>query len=195
MTGEDLPSGEVPDLPDLGELPPSRTNVVVLTPVRSAQALAALCALQGVALDVVPSSRGALATSVVERDPFDIDPEEMLSGIPAAAADIASTLSVVARAGVVLLTARIEDADGEIAGHVHARRFTGGQPGEDVPPGLILASADDVVERLLLGRVRAEDVSGHIDSGSMPRKPLRRLPSLRRRRRGKDADGTGDGSS
>ncbi len=41
------------------------TLALVLTPVASAQALAALCALDGVDVDVVPSSRGAVVVRAV----------------------------------------------------------------------------------------------------------------------------------
>lgn len=179
---EDTGEPDFPDLVDLGAgIEPARTTVVVLTPVRSAHALAALCALQGVVVDALPTDHGAIAATVVEQDPFDVDPAELLSGIPAAAESLGAQLSIVSRAGVVLLTARVADERGELTGQIRARRFAGGKAAGDLAPGLALAAVDDVVERLLLGRVTPADLPGRVNSGDLPTPKPRRWFGRRQR--------------
>ncbi len=155
---------------------------VVLTPVASAPALAGLCAMSDVDVHVVPSKAGAVA--VVELEPVeqapaeetDWDISELLGGqgdeVPAQADQVARTLSRLTKAGVVLITSALaQDAGFErgLSGQLTARRYTGGEQGEEVAVGLVLAGADDVVEDLVLGRVRVSEVPGHQRSGDLPR--------------------------
>ncbi|MCM3661861.1 hypothetical protein M3148_12800 [Georgenia satyanarayanai] len=154
---------------------------VVLTPVASASALAGLCAMQDVDVHVVPSRSGAVAVVELEAAPAappsdDWDIGELLGAtgeeVPAAADEVARTLSRLTKAGVVLITASLaQDAGFErgLSGQLTARRYAGGERGEDVAVGLVLAGADDVVEDLVLGRVRVTDVPGHARSGDLPR--------------------------
>lgn len=189
---------------------PAPPVALVLTPVASAAALAGLCSMTGVDVHVVPSRGGAIAVlelpppagPVVPDDaaaladpdalppaPPEWDMSELLPSddVPQAADDLARTLSRLSKTGVVLLTARLA-ADGGpetgISGHLSARRYTEGERGDDVPAGLVLAGADDVVENLILGRVRVEDVRGHERSGTLPRWKAAQMfaKGLRRRR-------------
>ncbi|WP_324653123.1 hypothetical protein [Georgenia sp. H159] len=154
---------------------------VVLTPVASAQALAGLCAMSDVDVHVVPSRSGAVAvvelepaTPPAESDDWDIG--ELLGGqpdaVPAQADEVAKTLSRLTKAGVVLITSALTQESGfehGLSGQLTARRYAGGEQGEEVAVGLVLAGADDVVEDVVLGRVRVADVPGHQRSGDLPR--------------------------
>src|SRR5690625_8043697 len=53
-----------------------------------------------------------------------------------------SDLSRLSKAGVVLITAALAQDVGiekGLSGHLTARRYAGGEPGEEVPVGLVLA--------------------------------------------------------
>lgn len=152
---------------------------LVLTPVASAPALAGLCAMSGIDVDVVPSSSGAVAVlELAAKVPGgDWDISELLdesgsAALPPEGEELATTLSRLARAGVVLIVADLATDVGieaGLSGHITARRYTAGEPAEDVPAGLVLAGADQVVEDLILGRARVADVKGHLRSGELPR--------------------------
>ncbi|GMA31692.1 hypothetical protein [Litorihabitans aurantiacus] len=144
-----------------------RTTAVVLTQVRQAKVLASILALAGIEAAVVPSGRGAIAVRYVEQLEADADPGELLSGIPREAEALGAALSVAARSEVVLLAARVEEVSGEISGQVKARRYRGGQIAQEPPPGLVLAQADAVAERLLIGLVQAPQVPGYISSSDL----------------------------
>ncbi|TGO05838.1 hypothetical protein [Serinibacter arcticus] len=144
------------------------TTAVVLTSVRQAKVLASLLSLAGIEAAVVPSARGAIAVRYVEQLESETDPGELLSGIPLEAEALGASLSVAARSEVVLLAARVQEIGGEISGQVKARRYRGGQIVEEPPPGLVLAQADAVAERLLIGLVQAPQVDGYISSSDLP---------------------------
>ncbi len=144
------------------------TTAVVLTAVRQAKVLASLLSLAGIEAAVVPSARGAIAVRYVEQLESETDPGELLSGIPLEAEALGASLSVAARSEVVLLAARVQEVGGEISGQVKARRYRGGQIVEEPPPGLVLAQADAVAERLLIGLVQAPQVQGYISSSDLP---------------------------
>ncbi|GAA4423924.1 hypothetical protein GCM10023169_20160 [Georgenia halophila] len=188
--GEAAP-GHAPD----GDTTPTGRLALVLTPVASAPALAGLCSIAGIDVDVVPSSSGAVAALeiVPEKKPAsdDWDISQLFGGedggFPPAAEDLAANLSRLTRAGVVLLVGDLATDVGiesGLSGQLSARRYTGGEPEEDVPAGLILAGADQVVEDLILGRTRPGSVKGHQRSGSLPRWKAARLfgRGLRRRK-------------
>lgn len=143
------------------------TTAVVLTAVRQAKMLASLLALAGIEAAVVPSRRGAIAVRYVEQLESEADPAELLSGVPREAEALGVSLSVAARSETVLLAARVEEVGGEISGQVRARRYRGGQIVEEPPPGLVLAQADPVAERLLIGLVQAPQVDGYISSSDL----------------------------
>ena len=92
--------------------------------------------------------------------------------IPAEAAELAARISLLTRQGVVLVTAALtEDGalDAGLSGQITARRYVGGDAAEDVPAGLVIAGADDVVEDLLLGRRGVADIPGHVSSADAAR--------------------------
>jgi len=166
---------------------------LVLTPVASAPALAGLCAMAGIDVDVVPSSSGAVAALEVAPKPpaDDWDISQLLGGeeggFPPEAEDLAKNLSRLSRAGVVLLVADLATDVGieaGLSGQISARRYTSGEPEGDVPAGLILAGADQVIEDLILGRTRPDAVKGHQRSGTLPRWKAARMfgRGLRRRK-------------
>ena len=167
---------------------------VVLTPVASAAALAGLCAMSDVDTHVVPSRAGAVAVIELAAEeqseaPKDWDISELLGEqeeVPAAADELARTLSRLSKSGVVLITAALARDTGiekGLSGQLTARRYAGGEPGESVSVGLVLAGADDVVEDLVLGRTRVTDIPGHQRSGELPRWKAARMfaKGLRRR--------------
>ena len=129
----------------MGELPAA---AVVLTQVAVPEALAAACALQRLAVDVVPTPIGALASC---RDTGE--------GAPAAVARAVSALLP----GVPVLL--LEQRDGQIA----ASRWSAGAEGAAMSPGLVLDGAPAVVEELLLGQTTAADLPGVVTSVGMSR--------------------------
>lgn len=162
-----------------------RTTAVVLTAVRQAKMLAGLLALTGIEAAVVPSARGALAVRYVEQLESEADPAELLDGVPRDAEALGAALSVATRSEVVLLAAQVDEVGGEVTGQVRARRYRGGQKAGEPPPGLVLAQADPVAERLLIGLVQAPEVTGYISSADLGKQQRGR--GLFRRRREEDA--------
>lgn len=166
---------------------------VVLTPLASAEALASLCAMSDLDCTVVPSRSGAFAVKEFVSAHAEWDVSELLGGAdtePAEAAELASALSRLSRAGVVLMTADLATDVGiesGLSGTITARRYTGGEAGEDAAAGLLLASMDQEVEDVLLGVTRAEDIKGAVKSSEV--KPGRAMRwfgrGLRRPRGGK----------
>ena len=162
------------------------TTAVVLTAVKQAKVLASLLALAGIEAAVVPSGKGAIAVRYVEQLESEADPAELLSGFPREAEALGAALSVAARSETVLLAARVSSIDGEITGQVRARRYRGGQIVNEPPPGLVLAQADAVAERLLIGLIQAPEVAGYISSADLNSKSGRGFFG-RKRREGDDA--------
>lgn len=159
-----------------------RVLAVVLTPIASAPVLAALCAMTGLDADIVPSKRGALAAKVITTS-GELDPSELLTGAPAEAGELAAALSRTAKLGVVLLTARLGKGDEGISGTISGRQYVGGEPGEEVSPGLVLAHADDVVEQILLGALDPAQAPGRLVPKEMSRWQAARLMAKQARKR------------
>lgn len=147
----------IPD--DLSELDDEAPSVaLVVTPVADPGPLAATCALAKVDVDAVPSDVGAIA---VLRDPT--------AGERAAAA-----ISELLRAVPVVLLERREE-------QVSASHWVGGERTRELPPGLVLSDAPELLEGLLLGGVQAGAVPGTVTSVGMSRwKALRALAGRRR---------------
>ena len=121
----------------------------------------------------------------------DWDISDLLGGsaeeIPPEADKLAKQLSRLSKAGVVLITAALSEDGGfekGLSGQLTARHYDTGEAGEEVSVGLILAGADDVVEDLILRRVRVTEVPGHERSGEIPRWKAARMfgKGLRRRK-------------
>jgi hypothetical protein len=137
------PEIHVPD--DLSELDDERPTVaLVITPVAAAAPLAAACALAKVDADAVPSEVGAIA---VLRDP--------VAG-PAGAGAVSRLLRQVP---VVLLERR--------ESQMSASQWVAGEHTRDLPPGLVLSDAPEVLEDLLLEGRDPSGVEGVVTSVGM----------------------------
>ena len=128
------------------------TVAVLVTQVAGAAPLAALCSIEKIAVDVVPSPVGALA---VLRD-------------PAEGAGAAAAVSRRLGGNLVVLLERREE-------RISAVRWTGGVRGEELPAGLVLSDAPAVLEDLLLGGVEVAGVDGVVSSVGMSRWTAMRL--------------------
>lgn len=175
------------------EAPKAIKIAVVLTPLASASALAALCAMSDLDCTIVPARSGAIAVKEFVSAHAEWDVAELLGGVetePAEAAELAKALSRLSRGGVVLMTADLATDVGiesGLSGTITARRYTGGEAGEDAAAGLLLASMDQEVEDVLLGVTRAEDIKGAVRSSEVrPGRAMRWFGrGLRRPRGGK----------
>ena len=136
----------------MADAPPDAA--VVLTQVALPEALAAVCAVQRLVVDVVPTPIGCLA---VWRAGSGAGPGD--GDGPAAVAR--SVSSLLAGPPVLLL----EQRDGQIT----ATRWSGGAATGTVAPGLALDGAPAVVEELLLGRTTAAEQPGVTTSAGMSR--------------------------
>jgi hypothetical protein len=132
---------------DAGATAPS-TVAVLVTPVATPEPLAATCAMAKVAVDVVPSTVGALAVC-----------RETAGTRPRDAAVAVSTLLK----GVPVVLLRRE------GGHVEASRWLDGEEGDPLAAGLVLSGAPEVLEDLVLGSVTADQVSGMVSSVGLSR--------------------------
>ena len=156
-----------------GTAPKAIKIAVVLTPLASANALAALCAMSDLDCTIVPARSGAIAVKEFVSAHAEWDIEELLGGAdtePAEAAELAATLSRLSRAGAVLLTADLASdvgVESGLSGTITARGYVGGQAGQEASAGLILSGVDQVVEDVLLGVTRAEDVPGAMRSSEV----------------------------
>ncbi len=157
------PLDEVPD--DLSSLEEEVTLALVLTQVASAEALAAAGALHGLAIDAVDSPVGAIA---VCRDRGGSGP-----------ATVASSLSATVKGVPVVLLLRR-------GGQVTAQRWLNGEPGDDLPAGLVLSDAPAIIEDLVLGTTTVADLSGTVTSVGVSRwKAMRMLAAQARSARRK----------
>lgn len=153
------PEIHVPD--DLSELDEERPTVaLVVTPVAGAAPLAAACALAKVAADVVPSDVGAIA---VLRDPV------------AGRAGAAAVSQLLRQVPVVLLERR--------ASQMSATQWVAGEQERDLPPGLVLSDAPEVLEELLLDGRAPATVDGVVSSAGMSRFAAMRVLATHRPRR------------
>ncbi|MDU0348179.1 hypothetical protein [Actinomyces sp. MRS3W] len=184
-----LGAGESADESDVATHPKAVKIAVVLTPLASADALASLCAASGLDCTVVPARSGAVAVKEFVSAHAEWDIAELLGGVdsePAEAAELAGALSRLSRAGVVLMTADLATdvgIDSGLSGTITARRYYNGEAAEETSAGLLLASADQEIEDILLGVVRAEDVHGAIKTSEV--KPGRMMRWLGRSMRGR----------
>lgn len=151
---DDLPddlSFEIPD--DLSGLDAvgggtEPTLALLLTQVAGSEPLVAVCALAQVAADVVASRIGAIAVL-----------RERAGTAPAEAAAAVSAL--LAGSEVVLVT--------RAGSQLSATRYEGGERGADIPAGLLLDSAPQDLEDLILGEKTVADLAGVADSTAMSR--------------------------
>ncbi len=176
------------------EAPKAIKIAVVLTPLASASALAALCAMSDLDCTIVPARSGAIAVKEFVSAHAEWDVAELLGGVetePAEAAELAKALSRLSRGGVVLMTADLATDVGiesGLSGTITARRYEDGSAGEEASSGLLLSAVDQVVEDILLGIVKADAVDGALRAGEItPGRAMRWFGrGLRGRRDGRD---------
>jgi hypothetical protein len=168
-TDPDLPDGlpddiEIPD--DLSGLDGARKDpelAVLITQVAGAEPLAAACALAELDVLVVPSQVGALG---VLRDTADDAPDHAATAVSKLVAGVPLVLAT--RWGEQLTCVRY--ADGEAEG--------------ELPPGLVLGGAPEVLEDLLTGQLQVADVDGVVASRDIGRfKAMRMLSGAARKAR------------
>jgi hypothetical protein len=153
------PELHVPD--DLSGLDDEKPTVaLVVTPVATAAPLAAACAIAKVEADVVPSEVGAIA---VLRHPV------------SARADAAAVSQLLRQVPVVLLERR--------ESQMTATQWVSGQHERDLPPGLVLSDAPEVLEDLLLDGRAPSTVDGVVTSVGMSRLKAMRVLAAHRPRR------------
>lgn len=176
------------------EAPKAIKIAVVLTPLASASALAALCAMSDLDCTIVPARSGAIAVKEFVSAHAEWDVAELLGGVetePAEAAELAKALSRLSRGGVVLMTADLATDVGiesGLSGTITARRYEDGSAGEEASSGLLLSAVDQVVEDILLGIVKADAVDGALRADEVtPGRAMRWFGrGLRGRRDGRD---------
>jgi hypothetical protein len=136
---------------------------VAVTPVASADALAATCAMAKIAMDAVPTDVGALAVLRVTAGD--------------ASAQAVGAISRLLRGVPIVLLERREE---EIA----ASRWLDGDRDGDLAPGLVLGDAPEVLEDLMLGTTNPADLDGVVSSVGMSRlKAMRTLAATARANR------------
>lgn len=131
---------------DLADLGTKRELAILLTPIAQAKALAAACALSGIAADAVDTHTGAVALL------HDIDGEA-----PEQAASILS--KVVSGFPIVLVT--------KTEGQIGVSQFLAGEEKGPLAPAVVLTAAPELVEDLIIGAVKPADVPGSVTSVGM----------------------------
>lgn len=166
--------------PEQTRLPQAVKIAVVLTPLANPEALAQLCAMSGLDCLVLPTRTGAVAVKEFVSAHSEWDVAELLGGAdtePAEAAELAGRLSHLARGGTILLTADLATDVGieeGLSGSITARGYERGEGGPDMSAGLVLASVDPVVEDLLLGVSKVDDLPGVLRSKEVRLGPMGR---------------------
>ena len=163
----DMPDGfEVPD--DLSALTGTRKDpelALLITQIAGAEPLAAASALAEVAVDAVGTDIGAIGvlpdTSGDAPDRAATAISRLVTGVP---------LVLVTRWGEQLTCVRYQDGNAE----------------GELPPGLVLSGAPDVLEDLLTGQTAVADLPGVVPSSSISRfKAMRMLAETARKARKK----------
>ncbi|MDO4792488.1 MAG: hypothetical protein Q3999_08410 [Buchananella hordeovulneris] len=174
---DDVAAGQIPDsLPPLGQASlggeegaTKRLAVgLIMTPFARATPLQMVLALEGLDLAVIETSTGAIAAvelEVLKADDWDV--AELLGSaeMPGASPVLekaAAALAGLSREGVIALVSELATdvgIDQGLSGHITARRYLKGEAPEEIPAGLVLAQADQLVEDLLLGSKRVAEVA------------------------------------
>lgn len=146
-------------------IPAPRKQVIamVLTPVADAQVLAKLMGLVKIDWPVFATRTGAVAATTLE-----IDEMAQLTGSPPPeAVKVAQALSRTSEFGVVLLTSQVGRGKDGATGQIQAVRYVGGKEVEVLSPGVVLAGADETVEKVIFGQVAPEEARGALDPGEV----------------------------
>lgn len=159
-----------------------QARAVFLTPVASAEALAALCALSGIDLIIVPTEVGAVGVSTLEinEEAFGMALlAETLQDFNPRLDEIVAQLNQLTKmpvAAIVGLLAPGTEMEPGVTGQVLAARWVDGKIETDLPAGLVIAEMPLQVEDLVLGRVEALDQEGALETKGIARwKALRML--------------------
>ena len=176
----------------------------ILTPFDQAEVVAGIAALQKLDVDVVPTKSGALVVRelpVPQYDEWDIrnilgpdesDFEELGQDNPSDNAPaVAAFFSRLSKFGVVLMDVDLgEDTGFEagVSGLVRARRYMGGEAGEEVPAGLLLNALDPLVERIVLWQASPDDHDSVKSNDVKPADVVRRGRKSRWGRRGAEPE-------
>lgn len=188
---------EISELDKTGEqveaLATNRVRVVFLTPLASADALAALCALSDIELVVVPTEAGAVGVLELSlsEDAFGMALiADTLADFDPSVTEIAKIISTITQVPVVVLSALLApgtEQEPGVTGQVLAGRWTNGEFETDLPSGLVLVQMPLQIEDLLLGRVAEVEAAGAMSTGDIPHwKAMKMLrKGLRKPRRGK----------
>ncbi len=159
------PSGSAgPETSGPDGAPSEPVIALVVTQVAGARPLAAACALAGVDADVVPSPVGAIAVLRRTED-------------RATTARGAESISRALRAVPVVLLDRRQ-------GRIEASRWAAGVREDDLPAGLVLSGAPEVLEDLLVGTLDVRDAPGVETSVGMSRWAAMRALAQGRRKPG-----------
>lgn len=142
-----MSSGESQELPEPHELP---ATALVLTQVGVPEALVVACALQKVAVDVVPTPIGCVAVC------RSVEP-----GDPETAAQVISSALANTDTPVVLLVHR--------SGQMSASLWHAGSQTKELSPALALDGTPPEVEALLLGGAKVADLDGVVTSAGVGR--------------------------
>lgn len=187
----DLPVEEAPALTE------SRATACFLTPVASAEALAALCALSGISAVVVPTEAGAVVVQSLDLAEEQWEMALLAESLHELDADIdaiASQLSEVIRMPVVVFAALLApgtEQEPGVTGQVLAGRWAKKAFETDLPAGLVIAQLPLLLEELVLGRMDPATAPGAWDTQNIPRwKALQMLGrGMKEPRRGRKKSG------
>ena len=121
----------------------------VLTPLKDANMLAALCTISDCEVDAFPTDGGVIAAIAGKQ----------LGGkvSPGAGESAAEKLSLLLPGLPIVLVTR---ADGQLT----ATRYVSGQAQEQIPPGLLLSSAEDAVVDIFTGQLAPQEAAGLVSS-------------------------------
>ncbi len=150
---------EVNETEAVPSLQPRSMIAMVLTPVADARVLARLMGLVKIQWPVFATRTGAAAATVLEID----EVAQLTGSIPPEAIKVAQALSRTSEFGVVLLTSLVGEGEDGASGHIQAVRYVGGEEVETLSPGVVLAGADDTVEKVIFGQVTPQDAQGALD--------------------------------
>lgn len=150
---DDAPPGE-PEQPQAATL-----IAMVLTPVADASVLAKLMGLVKIDWPVLPTRTGAITATTVE-----IDEMAQLTGTPPEGVTrVAQALSQTSEFGVVLLTSQVRQGQEGATGQIQAWRYVGGAQVEELSAGVVLAGADETVEKVIFGQAEPHELPGVLD--------------------------------
>ena len=156
---QDSPAEDSPAVPDVTipddisslTAPGGLELAALMTPLKDASMLAALCSLCELAADAFPTASGAIAA---------LHGTELGGKVSPEAGESAAHKLTRALPGlpIVLLTR----ADGQLT----ASRYVNGQEAQQLAPGLLLSSAEDAVVDIFTGQLAPQQAAGVVSSSN-----------------------------